>query len=107
LQGTVVLDARSWRLGLSQLSEIQATLARRQLQRVALTRGHPPTHVAAAATVGHRGGGHEAGGRENSQNDDAAEGNVHRKRLRGETVLKSGEGWRHFRELSLSLSYVF
>jgi hypothetical protein len=65
------------------------------------------THVAAAATVGQRGGGHEAGGRENSQNDDAAEGNVHRKGLRGETVLKSGEGWRHFRELSLSLSYVF
>lgn len=48
LQGTVVLDARSWRLGLSQLSEIQATLASRQLQLVALTSGHPHTHVAAA-----------------------------------------------------------
>ncbi|WP_255001479.1 septum site-determining protein MinC [Cyanobium sp. Alchichica 3B3-8F6] len=48
VQGAVMLDARSWRLGLSQLSEIQATLASRQLQLVALTSGHPHTHVAAA-----------------------------------------------------------
>jgi septum site-determining protein MinC len=48
LQGAVVLDARSWRLGLSQLSEIQATRASRQLQLVALACSHPHTHVAAA-----------------------------------------------------------
>ena len=47
-QGAVVLDARSWRLGLSQLSDIQATLASRQLQLVALACSHPHTHVAAA-----------------------------------------------------------
>lgn len=48
LNGAVVLDARSWRLGLSQLSDIQASLASQQLELVALTSGHPHTHVAAA-----------------------------------------------------------
>ncbi len=48
LQGAVVLDARSWRLGLSQLGEIQATLASRRLELVALSSSHPHTHVAAA-----------------------------------------------------------
>jgi len=48
LQGAVVLDARSWRLGLSQLSEIQATLASRRLELVALASSHSHTHVAAA-----------------------------------------------------------
>lgn len=48
LQGAVVLDARSWRLGLSQLSEIQTILASRQLELVALASSHPHTHVAAA-----------------------------------------------------------
>lgn len=48
LQGAVLLDARSWRLGMSQLNEIQATLANRRMELVAVASSHPHTHVAAA-----------------------------------------------------------
>lgn len=49
LQGTVVLDSRSWRLGISQLADIQAALASRGLELVTVASSHPHTHVAAAS----------------------------------------------------------
>ena len=72
LQGAVVLDARSWRLGLSQLSEIQATLASRQLQLVALASSHPHTHVAAAGLGLESHWPHPTCDRNSSATDDGA-----------------------------------
>ena len=72
VQGAVVLDARSWRLGLSQLSEVQATLANRHLELVALVSSHPHTHVAAAGLGLESHWPHPPGDRNDSIGNDSA-----------------------------------
>jgi septum site-determining protein MinC len=48
IDGPVLLEAGAWRLGLSQLIELQRTLYSRELKLVAICSSHPHTHVAAA-----------------------------------------------------------
>lgn len=48
IEGQVLLEARAWRLGLSQLGELQRTLAGRGLELVMICSSQPHTHVAAA-----------------------------------------------------------
>ena len=48
IEGQVLLEAGAWRLGLSQLGELQRTLAGRGLELVMICSRQPHTHVAAA-----------------------------------------------------------
>ena len=48
IEGQVLLEAGAWRLGLSQLGELQRTLAGRGLELVKICCSQPHTHVAAA-----------------------------------------------------------
>jgi len=48
IAGQVLLEAGAWRLGLSQLGELQRTLGGRGLELVTICSSQPHTHVAAA-----------------------------------------------------------
>ena len=48
IEGQVLLEAGAWRLGLSQLGELQRSLAGRGLELVMICSSQPHTHVAAA-----------------------------------------------------------
>ena len=48
IEGQVLLEAGAWRLGLSQLAELQRTLAGRGLELVMICSSQPHSHVAAA-----------------------------------------------------------
>lgn len=48
IEGKVLLEAGAWRLGLSQLGELQRTLGGRRLELVTICSSQPHTHVAAA-----------------------------------------------------------
>jgi septum site-determining protein MinC len=94
LRGTVSLEAGPWRLGLSQLGELQATLANHQLNLVALGSSHPHTHVAAAA-LGiashwpHQGPAKAEASEQASPGQDAAALLVHRGTLRSGDHLQT------------------
>jgi septum site-determining protein MinC len=48
IEGQVLLEAGAWRIGLSQLGELQRTLNGRGLELVTICSSQPHTHVAAA-----------------------------------------------------------